>query len=185
MNKAKMKLNPDELKRYYSEVKKLDFIFIFWYEGRQIDIYDTREKIYIYNTDDNAWEELQNFMKELFLQREEEYKNADYKPYMKVKLNLSFEGDINHTVRVDIGDSPDFNPFKEWIGDYIYDENPEKWQSYDMGQNQIFSKRLVRYDDSKTLNDSAHNCFTTPYLDDVKQRIDEAIKILEQVKDKL
>tara|TARA_R110001599_G_scaffold61691_1_gene171581 strand:+ start:134 stop:664 length:531 start_codon:yes stop_codon:yes gene_type:complete len=175
---SKMKLNFDELKLYYNENKALNSIMIYWYEGRQIDTYDTREKIYIYNTDDNAWEELQNFMKELFLQREEEYKNADYKPYMKVKLNLQFVGDINHTLRVDIGDQPDFNPFKEWIGDYIYDENPEKWEGYDMGQNQIFSKRLVRYDDQEVI-------FTTPYIDDVKQRIDEAIKILEQVKDQL
>jgi len=174
---SKMKLNFDELALYYNENKALNSIMIYWYEGRQIDTYDTREKIFIYNTKDNAWEELQNFMKELFLQREEEYKDADYKPYMKVKLNLEFVGDINHTLRVDIGDQPDFNPFKEWIGDYIYDENPEKWEGYDMGQNQIFSKRLVRYDDGKKEFNKE--------LDDIKERIDEAIKILEQVKDQL
>jgi len=174
---SKMKLNFDELALYYNENKALNSIMIYWYEGRQIDTYDTREKIFIYNTKDNAWEELQNFMKEIFLQREEEYKDADYKPYMKVKLNLEFVGDINHTLRVDIGDQPDFNPFKEWIGDYIYDENPEKWEGYDMGQNQIFSKRLVRYDDGKKEFNKE--------LDDIKERIDEAIKILEQVKDQL
>tara|TARA_R110002020_G_scaffold470693_1_gene696776 strand:+ start:332 stop:859 length:528 start_codon:yes stop_codon:yes gene_type:complete len=174
---SKMKLNQDELKRYYSEVQKLDFIFIYWYEGRQIDTFMEREKIYIYNRNDDAWEILQNFMKELFLQREQEYKDADYKPYMKVKLLLNFEGDKNYTIRVDVGDSPDFNPFNEWIGDYIYNENPERWVDFDMGQNQIFSKRLVRYDDGKKEFNKE--------LDDIKERIDKAIKILEQVKEQL
>ena len=136
--------------------KRLRKITILWYEGYPIEKYDIRENIEIFNDEGNAWLELQEFLKDVFDQREEVYKDADYKPYSKVKLRIEwggkvfdsevsdYESEITKTVRVDVGDSPDFNPYKEWIGDYIYNENPEVYGNLDMGQDQIFSERYVK-----------------------------------------
>tara|TARA_R110001606_G_C15087346_1_gene618055 strand:+ start:149 stop:634 length:486 start_codon:yes stop_codon:yes gene_type:complete len=156
-----------------NKMKKLLFIVIAWYEGRPIEVmgkprYNTRENIQISNKDNNAWLELQEFMKDVFNQREEMYKDADYMPYSKVKLLIEWSADketpaLVQTIRVDVGDSPDFNPYKEWIGDYIYNENPEKYDNFDMGQDQIFSERYVK--------DSLTN----------KEKLDKAMKLLQEV----
>ena len=140
-------------------MKKLLFIVIAWYEGRPIEVmgkprYNTRENIQISNKDNNAWLELQEFMKDVFNQREEMYKDADYMPYSKVKLLIEWSADK---------ETPDFNPYKEWIGDYIYNENPEKYDNFDMGQDQIFSERYVK--------DSLTN----------KEKLDKAMKLLQEV----
>ena len=100
------------------------------------------------------------------------YKDADYMPYSKVKLLIEWSADketptLVQTIRVDVGDSPDFNPYKEWIGDYIYNEDPEKYDNFDMGQDQIFSERYVK--------DSLTN----------KEKLDKAMKLLQEVTDSL
>lgn len=123
--------------QYSFRIIPLEYINVYWYEGYQVDLYDVREEIYM-----NNWEELQRFLKVLQDQRysqleqkkgnitliDEEYTLSDpnlYVGYTKVKVGIFWENDYKDIYRIDVGDNPNFNPYQEWIGDYIEKQTPK------------------------------------------------------------
>ena len=106
--------------QYAFRLIPVEYIKVIWYEGYQVDTYEVREDILM-----DDWSELQTFLKKLQDQRFEQKKaKVEYVGYTKVKLSVRWDNEYDRTYRVDVGDSPDFNPYKEWIGDYLEMQTP-------------------------------------------------------------
>ena len=121
--------------KYNIRLIPVDYIEVIWYEGYMIEKYDVRENILMDN-----WLELQTFLEMLQDQRfDEKEKNrlekagSRYVGYTKVKIKVKWANNYDNTYRVNVGDNPDFNPYIEWIGDYLERQTP----TLDFGQKVI------------------------------------------------
>ena len=115
--------------KYNIRLIPVDYIEVIWYEGYMIEKYDVRENILMEN-----WLELQTFLEMLQDQRyDQKEAKVEFVGYTKVKIRVRWANDYDKTYRVDVGDNPDFNPYVEWIGDYLERQTP----TLDFGQKVI------------------------------------------------
>jgi len=115
--------------KYNIRLIPVDYIEVIWYEGYMIEKYDVRENILMEN-----WLELQTFLEMLQDQRyDQKEAKVEFVGYTKVKIRVRWANDYDKTYRVDVGDNPDFNPYVEWIGDYLEQQTP----TLDFGQKVI------------------------------------------------